>query len=65
MQNWEYIALLLNGDEVIRIKHELLQQSRPLQGCLDDLGKDGWDIAGMAGATSPTPSIVLILKRPL
>ena len=69
MQKWDYMVIRSYGGVVMKVDEmEVghLQDGLPigemLYEYLDGLGRDGWDLVGMAGVRD---GLDLILKRPL
>ena len=69
MQKWDYMVLRSYGGVVMKVDDKevgQIQDGLPigemLYEYLDGLGRDGWDVVGMAGVRD---GLEIILKRPL
>lgn len=69
MQKWDYTVIRTYGGVVMKVDDKevgQIQGGQPigemLYEYLDGLGRDGWELVGMAGVRD---GLELILKRPL
>jgi hypothetical protein len=69
MQKWDYMVVRSYGGVVMKVDDKevgQIQNGQPigqmLYEYLDGLGRDGWEVVGMAGVRD---GLEMILKRPL
>jgi hypothetical protein len=69
MQKWDYMVVRTYGGVVMKVDDKEVGQlingqpmGEMLYEYLDGLGRDGWEVVGMAGVRE---GLELILKRPL
>ena len=69
MQKWDYMVLRTYGGVVMKVDDKEIghfvggqPMGEMLYEYLDGLGRDGWEVVGMAGVRD---GLELILKRPL
>ena len=63
MQSWEYLFVLINSNKVVVVNGKYLESQPDVYTFLNEQGKVGWEVVGIAGAESLV-NFQMILKRP-